>query len=99
MFLNMDWQGGFWATHPRRERTMAKKVVAVLGGTGLQGGGVVDALTRAGKFSVRVISRNPYRRRCPGAGGARSRGGQSRSTGPEQPPFWARGGAWSVRGD
>ncbi len=38
---------------------MAKQVVAVLGGTGLQGGGVVDALTSAGKFAVRVASRNP----------------------------------------
>jgi uncharacterized protein YbjT (DUF2867 family) len=38
---------------------MAKTVVAVVGGTGLQGGGVVDALTRAGMFSVRVASRNP----------------------------------------
>ncbi len=38
---------------------MAKQVVAVLGGTGLQGGGVVDALMGAGKFAVRVASRNP----------------------------------------
>ena len=38
---------------------MTKQVVAVLGGTGLQGGGVVDALTGAGKFAVRVASRNP----------------------------------------
>src|SRR5258707_9233598 len=38
---------------------MTKQVVAVLGGTGLQGGGVVDALTSAGKFGVRVASRNP----------------------------------------
>src|SRR6516225_8438139 len=38
---------------------MTKQVVAVLGGTGLQGGGVVDALMSAGKFAVRVASRNP----------------------------------------
>jgi uncharacterized protein YbjT (DUF2867 family) len=38
---------------------MAKQVVAVLGGTGQQGGGVVDALLGAGKFAVRVTSRNP----------------------------------------
>jgi uncharacterized protein YbjT (DUF2867 family) len=34
-------------------------VVAVLGGTGLQGGGTVDVLMRAGKFAVRVVSRDP----------------------------------------
>jgi len=38
---------------------MAKQVIAVLGGTGLQGGGVVNALLGAGKFAVRVASRNP----------------------------------------
>jgi uncharacterized protein YbjT (DUF2867 family) len=38
---------------------MTKQVVAVLGGTGLQGGGVVDALMDTGKFAVRVASRNP----------------------------------------
>jgi uncharacterized protein YbjT (DUF2867 family) len=38
---------------------MTKQIVAVLGGTGLQGGGVVDALLRADKFAVRVASRNP----------------------------------------
>jgi len=38
---------------------MTKPVVAVLGGTGQQGGGVVDALLDAGKFAVRVASRNP----------------------------------------
>ena len=38
---------------------MTKQVVAVLGGTGLQGGGVVDALMGAGRFAVRVASRNP----------------------------------------
>ncbi|HET6923180.1 MAG TPA: NmrA family NAD(P)-binding protein [Anaeromyxobacteraceae bacterium] len=38
---------------------MAKQVVAVVGGTGQQGGGVVDALMGAGTFAVRVASRNP----------------------------------------
>src|SRR4029077_2915305 len=38
---------------------MTKQVAAVLGGTGLQGGGVVDALMGAGRFAVRVASRNP----------------------------------------
>ncbi len=38
---------------------MTRKIVTVLGGTGLQGGGVVNALLRAGKFPVRVASRNP----------------------------------------
>ena len=38
---------------------MTKQVVAVLGGTGQQGGGVVDALLGVGKFAVRVASRNP----------------------------------------
>jgi uncharacterized protein YbjT (DUF2867 family) len=38
---------------------MTKQVITVLGGTGLQGGGVVDALIGAGKFAVRVASRSP----------------------------------------
>lgn len=38
---------------------MTRQVVTVVGGTGLQGGGVVNALLAAGKFSVRVASRNP----------------------------------------
>jgi uncharacterized protein YbjT (DUF2867 family) len=38
---------------------MAKPVIAVIGGSGKQGGGVVDALLASGKFLVRVISRNP----------------------------------------
>ncbi len=38
---------------------MSKPIVTVLGGTGLQGGGVVDALLAAGEFGVRVVSRNP----------------------------------------
>lgn len=38
---------------------MAKQVIAVVGGTGGQGGGVVDALLASGKFTVRAASRNP----------------------------------------
>ena len=38
---------------------MAKPVIAVIGGSGKQGGGVVDALLASGKFAVRVVSRNP----------------------------------------
>jgi uncharacterized protein YbjT (DUF2867 family) len=38
---------------------MAKPTIAVFGGTGRQGGGVIDALLASGQFSVRVASRNP----------------------------------------
>jgi uncharacterized protein YbjT (DUF2867 family) len=38
---------------------MARQVIAVVGGTGGQGGGVVEALLASGKFTVRVASRNP----------------------------------------
>ena len=38
---------------------MSKQVIAVVGGTGAQGGGVVDALLATGNFTVRVASRNP----------------------------------------
>lgn len=38
---------------------MEKKTIAVLGATGLQGGGVVDALIKEGTFKVRAISRIP----------------------------------------
>lgn len=38
---------------------MAQQVVSVIGGTGSQGGGVVDALLTQGRFKVRVASRNP----------------------------------------
>jgi uncharacterized protein YbjT (DUF2867 family) len=37
---------------------MTKKIIAVMGGTGLQGGGVVNALLAQGEFDVRVASRN-----------------------------------------
>src|SRR5262249_48075222 len=52
-------KGGGAAPTRHEETTMTKQVIAVLGGTGLQGGGVVDALIGAGKFAVRVASRNP----------------------------------------
>ena len=38
---------------------MAAPVISVIGGTGAQGGGVVDALLAARKFKVRAASRNP----------------------------------------
>jgi len=38
---------------------MAKSIISVIGGTGLQGGGVVNALLAQGEFKVRVASRNP----------------------------------------
>jgi uncharacterized protein YbjT (DUF2867 family) len=41
------------------ETKMKKQVIAVVGGTGAQGGGVVDALLAAGDFTVRVASRKP----------------------------------------
>jgi uncharacterized protein YbjT (DUF2867 family) len=38
---------------------VTEPVISVVGGTGAQGGGVVDALLAARKFKVRVASRNP----------------------------------------
>ncbi|HET7439513.1 MAG TPA: NmrA family NAD(P)-binding protein [Nitrospira sp.] len=38
---------------------MAKPMIAVFGGTGKQGGGVIDALLASGQFSIRAASRNP----------------------------------------
>lgn len=37
---------------------MTKRIVTVIGGTGLQGGGVVDALLAGDQFSVRVVTRH-----------------------------------------
>lgn len=38
---------------------MTKQIIAVVGGTGAQGGGVVDALLASGQYAVRVITRDP----------------------------------------
>lgn len=38
---------------------MEKKIIAVVGATGLQGKGVVNALKKEGSFHVRAITRNP----------------------------------------
>ena len=38
---------------------MEKKIIAVVGATGLQGKGVVNALSKEGSFKVRAITRNP----------------------------------------
>src|SRR5882762_3961889 len=38
---------------------MIKQTIAVVGGTGAQGGGVVDALLASGQYAIRVASRNP----------------------------------------
>lgn len=38
---------------------MGKKIIAVVGATGLQGKGVVNALIKEGSFKVRAITRNP----------------------------------------
>lgn len=38
---------------------MAKQVIAVMGATGTQGGGVVDELLERQRFTVRAITRNP----------------------------------------
>jgi len=40
-----------------------KKLVAVIGATGQQGGGVVRALQASGQFKVRALSRNPSKHR------------------------------------
>lgn len=38
---------------------MTRSTIVVVGGTGAQGGGVVDALLAAGTYTVRVATRNP----------------------------------------
>src|SRR5947208_16510632 len=38
---------------------MRERVISVMGGTGLQGGGVVDALLAQGRLNVRVATRKP----------------------------------------
>jgi uncharacterized protein YbjT (DUF2867 family) len=40
-----------------------KKLIAVIGATGQQGGGVVRALQASGQFKVRALTRNPDKHR------------------------------------
>ncbi|MCU1384664.1 MAG: NmrA/HSCARG family protein [Acidobacteria bacterium] len=42
---------------------VGKKVIAVVGATGQQGGGVVSALKTAGRFHVRALTRDPEKHR------------------------------------
>ena len=37
---------------------MSKKIIAVVGATGKQGGGMIDALLKDGTFAVRAITRD-----------------------------------------
>ena len=39
---------------------MAQQLIAVMGATGTQGGGVVDELLTRQRFAVRVLTRNPH---------------------------------------
>ena len=43
----------------KNKKMMENKTIAVIGATGLQGKGVVNALVREGTFNVRAITRNP----------------------------------------
>ncbi len=43
----------------RQDQQRPKQIITVLGGTGQQGGGVVNALLDRGEFAVRVATRNP----------------------------------------
>lgn len=43
---------------------MNKPIIAVMGATGAQGGSVVDALLKAGKWKVRALTRDPKSARC-----------------------------------
>src|SRR5882762_6758625 len=55
------------ATHPDGdqgvEMSSDKKLIAVIGATGQQGGGVVRALKSAGRFRVRALTRNSAKHR------------------------------------
>ena len=37
----------------------SKKIIAVIGATGTQGGGVVRSILKDGEFAVRAVTRNP----------------------------------------
>src|SRR2546426_4937651 len=41
------------------ETNMTGQTITVIGGTGAQGGGVVEALLASGQYTVRVVSRDP----------------------------------------
>src|ERR1700751_3299427 len=44
-------------------KTNNEKLIAVIGATGQQGGGVVRALQASGQFKVRAVTRNPGKHR------------------------------------
>jgi uncharacterized protein YbjT (DUF2867 family) len=44
-------------------RTTGKKLIAVVGATGQQGGAVVRALQASNQFKVRALTRNPAKHR------------------------------------
>ena len=49
----------YWNAPDLKEKhTKTKQIIAVVGGTGAQGGGVVGALLEGGRFAVRVLTRN-----------------------------------------
>ena len=48
----------------RAEPNAGRKLIAVIGATGQQGGGVVRALRAGGQFKVRVLTRNPDKHRA-----------------------------------
>ncbi len=48
----------------RAEPNAGRKLIAVIGATGQQGGGVVRALRAGGQFKVRALTRNPDKHRA-----------------------------------
>src|ERR1700739_3542898 len=59
----MDWGSLLFpqraTTHWRAAMSSTKKLIAVVGATGHQGGAVVRALQESGVFKVRALTRNP----------------------------------------
>ena len=51
------------ASREQKGMDMSKKLIAVVGASGHQGGGVVRALQASGEFSVRALTRNPEKHR------------------------------------